>query len=338
LTFANVSGRVGCTQGSPVNGPDGAHGGTCGSGTDISSVGGVAGVLDRQAGMFLVGVFVTAVEPGDPAPARLDFSTAGGLGEAFSTLAPAIGQVFFVGDGLTGTATGTPQQFRAPAGATRLFLGFADGYRFVGAPGYYGDDSGQVSLIVKGSAGGGTAPVFGKSANAKAVSGTVRVKAPGGGFVPLAQAGQIPIGSIVDTTHGVVALTTATGHTGVVQTGQFRSGIFQLLQAPAQRGLTELRLITDRAPCAAGPGGQARVAAKRKLSSQVLNLLRADAKGRFRTRGAYSSATVRGTSWDTSDRCDGTLTSVRRGIVTVRDLKRAKTVTLRAGQRYLAQP
>jgi ferric-dicitrate binding protein FerR (iron transport regulator) len=70
----------------------------------------------------------------------------------------------------------------------------------------------------------------------------------------------------------------------------------------------------------------------------VLNLLRADAKGRFRTRGRYSSATVRGTGWDTSDRCDGTLTSVRRGSVTVQDLRRAKTVIVRSGQRYLAQP
>jgi hypothetical protein len=260
------------------------------------------------------------------------------LGEAFATLAPAIGQVFFVGDGLTGTATGTAQQFRAPAGATRLYLGFADGYRFVGAPGYYGDDSGRMSLVVRGAASAVTAPVLGRSANAKAVSGTVRVKAPGGGFVPLAQAGQIPVGSIVDTTRGVVALTTATARAGVVQTGQFRSGVFQLLQAPAQRGLTELRLVTDRAACGAGQGGRAKVAARRKLSSQVLNLLRADAKGRFRTRGRYSSATVRGTSWDTSDRCDGTLTSVRRGSVTVQDLRRAKTVIVRSGQRYLAQP
>jgi len=31
--------------------------------------------------------------------------------------------------------------------------------------------------------------------------------------------------------------------------------------------------------------------------------------GRFRTRGRYSSATVRGTDWTVTDRCDGTLTT-----------------------------
>jgi len=61
------------------------------------------------------------------------------------------------------------------------------------------------------------------------------------------------------------------------------------------------------------------------------------AKGRFSTRGRYSAATVRGTIWTVADRCDGTLTTVKRGRVAVRDLRRRRTIVLKAGKRYLAR-
>jgi hypothetical protein len=61
-------------------------------------------------------------------------------------------------------------------------------------------------------------------------------------------------------------------------------------------------------------------------------------KGKYRTRGRYASATVRGTQWKTEDRCDGSLITVDEGIVTVRDFGRRADVTLRAGQSYLAEP
>ena len=44
--------------------------------------------------------------------------------------------------------------------------------------------------------------------------------------------------------------------------------------------------------------------------------------GSFRTRGRYASATVRGTVWLQKDTCSGTLTVVRRGVVTVKDFVR----------------
>jgi hypothetical protein len=37
------------------------------------------------------------------------------------------------------------------------------------------------------------------------------------------------------------------------------------------------------------------------------------------------------------DRCDGTLTRVRRGRVDVRDFTRRRTIRLRAGRSYLAR-
>jgi hypothetical protein len=59
-------------------------------------------------------------------------------------------------------------------------------------------------------------------------------------------------------------------------------------------------------------------------------------KGRFRTRGRYSSGTVRGTNWVTTDFCDGTNTRVVAGVVQVYDLVLKKFILLKAGQSYFA--
>jgi hypothetical protein len=75
----------------------------------------------------LVGVFLDASQPdSSAAPTPLDFSGSG-LGTSFTTLSPALKQAFFIGDGLTGTGSGSVQTFVVPAGATRLFLGTSDG-------------------------------------------------------------------------------------------------------------------------------------------------------------------------------------------------------------------
>ena len=73
------------------------------------------------------------------------------------------------------------------------------------------------------------------------------------------------------------------------------------------------------------------------LSRRTIQRMRANASGRFRTSGRYSAATVRGTIWDTVDRCDGTLTKVNRGVVVVRDFRKRRNITLRAGKSYLAR-
>jgi ferric-dicitrate binding protein FerR (iron transport regulator) len=61
-------------------------------------------------------------------------------------------------------------------------------------------------------------------------------------------------------------------------------------------------------------------------------------KGRFRTRGRNSTATVRGTQYLVKDTCKGTLTKVTAGTVVVRDLTLRRTKVLRAGRSYLAHP
>jgi hypothetical protein len=72
-------------------------------------------------------------------------------------------------------------------------------------------------------------------------------------------------------------------------------------------------------------------------SSKVVRSLWASGKGRFRTKGRYATATVRGTKWQTSDQCDGTLTTVAEGAVNVNDLRRKRIVLVRAGGSYLAK-
>jgi hypothetical protein len=76
---------------------------------------------------------------------------------------------------------------------------------------------------------------------------------------------------------------------------------------------------------------------KKKGPKSVLGKLWGNGKGKFRTTGKYSSATVRGTIWLTQDECDGTLTKVKRGVVQVRDFKRKKTLTVKTGHSYLAR-
>ncbi len=69
----------------------------------------------------LAGVFLSDAGPTTTAPAPLS-------GTTFSSIAPGLNQIFFIGDGLTGDGTGTGdlQTFFVPTGATRLYLGIID--------------------------------------------------------------------------------------------------------------------------------------------------------------------------------------------------------------------
>src|SRR5262245_23965695 len=196
------------------------------------------------------------------------------------------------------------------------------------------------------------APVLGRAVNVHLISGTVLIAVPGGGarsaragasqkglhFEPLTGDRQIPVGSFLDTKRGVVGLTSASGRGSKTQDGKFSAGLFQVLQSRKKRdkGLTELRLKgSSFRSCTTKKRGKRAAAAK--LSSRTLRKLKANAKGRFRTRGNRSAATVRGTIWLTADRCDGTLTKVTRGTVAVRDFRRKKTILVKAGKSYLAR-
>ena len=177
-------------------------------------------------------------------------------------------------------------------------------------------------------------PELGKTAAVQKVTGTVLVKAPGSTqFVELSKNTAFPLGSIVDTTHGAVSLDLAKKKTSsAVQTGTFSKGKFRITQRGS--GLTQLALTGggNFARCQVGGAHASRRRRRphRHLFSSV--------HGRFRTRGRYSSATVRGTRWLQKDTCAGTLTVVKRGTVVVRDFAKHKSVRVRKGHRYLARP
>jgi hypothetical protein len=81
-----------------------------------------------------------------------------------------------------------------------------------------------------------------------------------------------------------------------------------------------------------------KVQALAATNKKVVRALWGTGKGSFRTKGRYSSATVRGTLWYHADRCDGTFTKVNEGSVTVRDLARNRVLIVRAGRSVLVRP
>jgi hypothetical protein len=193
-------------------------------------------------------------------------------------------------------------------------------------------------------------PEVGKSVVVDVVSGEVFVKLPGSsaraarahgaqgsGFVPLKGAQNVPIGSTVDTRQGTVALTSAADLAGRTQRAQFHAGVFQVKQKKESKPVTELRLASASFVSYANACGAKVSSARAAKSKKRVGRLFGSGKGRFRTRGRFSAATVRGTIWLTEDRCNGTLTSVTKGKVAVFDFGRDKRVTVRSGHSYLAR-
>lgn len=181
-------------------------------------------------------------------------------------------------------------------------------------------------------------PTFAKTVVLTPIGGKVLIRLPGGryGFVRLNNGPTtVPVGTIVDTTAGRVRLTSADPGPppAKLQTGQFFRGIFRIEQSRTAGGLVNL-VIRDNLTQSTCGTGAARGAA---VNRRVLGLLRGTAKGQFRTTGRFAAATVRGTDWGVRNRCDGTLTVVRSGVVVVSDFRLHKAVIVRAGQTYLAK-
>lgn len=124
VQFPSISGAV-------YFGTDPAYPGSSGDGVSFMSWqgtnmnpypnSGLSGVRFDGRQFFLVGVFLGPGTPSGSGPATINYDSSSVLGPTFS---PLLGQIFFIGDG---QGTGGTQTFNVPVGATRLFLGFADG-------------------------------------------------------------------------------------------------------------------------------------------------------------------------------------------------------------------
>ncbi|MCU0247459.1 MAG: hypothetical protein MUC42_12860, partial [Bryobacter sp.] len=105
-----ASGSVTCKTGISAP-PEGTA--ACGAKTDLEPYGAVSGIQHPSRSMFLVGVFLNDLKPRGWPPSKLNFTD-----DNFTTLAPLIGQTFYIG-------TGTNKRFVVPHDATRVFLGYA---------------------------------------------------------------------------------------------------------------------------------------------------------------------------------------------------------------------
>jgi len=146
VRFTGGRGSVTCCTGlvPPSHvGPEGGHQVLDGS-TRVSAYGGLSGVELPDKQMFLAGVFLRRGAPsGAGPPARTN------------TRKPTVAQIFYVGAG--------PLTVAVPADATRLFLGFVDGFNFKGPAGHYDDNAGSVRIEVSTAAVSGPKPASGLS-------------------------------------------------------------------------------------------------------------------------------------------------------------------------------
>jgi hypothetical protein len=170
-------------------------------------------------------------------------------------------------------------------------------------------------------------PEFKKTVVVEELSGTVKVRLKGSSrFVALDDLRDIPMGSEIDARKGVVELASKATSGGASQTARFSQGLFRVSQTGAVTVLT----LTEKLSCGKAKGASA--AAKKVTKRRLWG----DGKGKFRTKGKHSAATVVGTKWLVEDRCASTLTRVVRGRVQVRDFVKRKTVTVKAGRKYVA--
>jgi len=142
LTFSNVSGGV---SNNPGCVPDTGYGCSIPDGSAFydHTPGAINGMSNVRAPInALMGVFLDDSQPdSSPAPATLNFETDG---TGFVSLSPELRQMFFIGDGLTGSGNGEVQKFVIPQGATRLYLGVMDGY------GWYNNSGAlNVDIVIK---------------------------------------------------------------------------------------------------------------------------------------------------------------------------------------------
>ena len=137
LTFSAIG--TTSVDGSCFAGADGGCYGDQSSFSPAPASGTYKGPADALIGVFLDGS-TTDVSMG---LASLDYTQAGN--RALASQTPALDQIFFIGDGLTGTGTGDVQQFIAPTGATKLFIAAADS---IGAS---GGNLGSLSVTFTGA-------------------------------------------------------------------------------------------------------------------------------------------------------------------------------------------
>jgi hypothetical protein len=180
-------------------------------------------------------------------------------------------------------------------------------------------------------------PVAGQSFNVEPAGGTIELQCPGEDeYSRLTSFKQIPMGCLVNTRRGTIALTSSKGSSGDLQDAIFWGGVFVVTQKEGDNQEVELKLAGKRM-CekrSTAAKSVARASAKRRGGRRAWG----SGKGDYETSGSYGSATVRGTTWLVVDRCDAsTLFKVTEGTVWVQDFIEDREIVLAAGEQYVAK-
>jgi Ca2+-binding RTX toxin-like protein len=207
-------------------------------------------------------------------------------------------------------------------------------------------DDGDLAIVDRGDVvrgckwidqGGKRRLTVGRSALVRAVRSEFGLRLPvGQRFYKLEDPVKIPIGSTIDAREGEVWLGTARNSKGARQEISVSRGVFSVRQKSGKRPVTELRLVGSLAAC--GRSATVRRAPKNQPVRRLATRVDKREPGKYRVRGRYSIGAATGTAWVTEERCEGTFTRVRSGVVRVRDLERKRTRVLHAGESYLARP
>jgi hypothetical protein len=207
---------------------------------------------------------------------------------------------------------------------------------------------------------GDVPPVAGVNTVAKLVSGEVFVKLPARApaafapglraplreqpFVPLKGVASVPVGSEVDARKGTLTLRSAANGSAPSAKGArsqeatIRAGIFAIKQAKLKKRAKRAAAIPTDFQLLTPPGAAAACASAKKRPATKVRSLSISLKGVYRAIGGASTATTKGTAvFNTTDRCDGTLTEVGRGRVSVAAKSARKPVVVSAGRAYLAK-
>jgi hypothetical protein len=136
--------------------------------------------------------------------------------------------------------------------------------------------------------------------------------------------------SLSSTREGSLTLQAA-ARGGETAKATIAAGIFRIRQQKHSTATTDLALVS-------APGAQA--ACAKQASKGIVRTLDVTAtKGVFRAVGGAASAVATSATgrWTTSDRCDGTLTTVRKGSVAVAAHGRKRLLRVTAGHSLLVR-
>jgi hypothetical protein len=160
-------------------------------------------------------------------------------------------------------------------------------------------------------------PSFRRTVVLRPATGRTLIRRPGTtAFEELRGKAAVLLGTAVNVKDGTVVLTAAPAAGAKTETAKLLGGVFTVTQ----------------------PTTGVELALSESLRCGHSRQLIADGTGTFRIRGRFGTATGRGAKWQVQDSCSNTTVRVTRGVVAVRGERAKKTILVRAGRHYTAQP